>query len=270
MGWQFGYDSQDRTTSITDPAGKRTRIDYTDDANGRLRSVTRELPDGGKVTHVFDKRGRRERMIDGACSVDFTYDRSDRLTAVRRDGAPAIVYRYDTLGRIKSVGIGPQFSIGYQYNFHGRLEKITTPVGDVFFHYVGKEDAVVRRLPNGISTRWAYRPDGRLGSITHTAQNNKPLSGFQYTYLLDGLISAIQELTPAGVQVVKYSYDTTKRLVAVSSTPQPTIEYVYDKLGNQTQVRQIGSQPATSQYDWLANGFRSSKQPEDMMNTCQL
>ena len=66
IGWQFGYDDQDRTTSITDPAGKRTRIRYDDDANGRLRRVTRELPDGATVTHVFDIRGRRERMIDGA------------------------------------------------------------------------------------------------------------------------------------------------------------------------------------------------------------
>lgn len=250
FGWQFAYDDKGRTTSITDPAGKRTRISYTEDENGRLRTVTQELPSGGKVTNVFDQRGRRERMIDGAGSVGFTYDKSDRLTAVRRDGMPALLYGYDTLGRIKSVIIGSQFSVGYEYDFRGRLEKITTPAGSILYRYSGESDSVVRRLPNGITTRWSYGPDGLLDSITHTAPDNKPLGRFQYTYRLDGLISTIQELTRAGGRQSRFGYDSTKRIVSVSGQNQPRIEYSYDKLGNRTEQRREGGKQVTSEYDW--------------------
>ena len=256
IGWQFGYDKQGRTTSITDPAGKRTRIRYTDDANGRLRTVTRELPSGGKVTQVFDTRGRRERMIDGAGSVRFVYDRSDRLTAVRRDGALAIAYRYDTLGRVRSVAIGADFTVGYVYDFLGRPEKIETPVGTILYRYDTANGAVTRRLPNGIVTRHVYRPDGALERITHALADRRIVGEFRYDYRLDGLVTRLRELTPGGVRATGYRYDTAKRLVSASAKGGSATSYGYDRLGNLATLRRDGREVGASRYDWASRLVR--------------
>lgn len=250
IGWHYDYDSRSRIKSITDPAGRKTKIRYTQDRTENIRTLTREHSDGSKVKYSFDKRGRRERMVDSTGTVQYDYDKFDRLTKVRRDEMPAISYRYDTLDRIESVDIGGQFSTGYEYDYLGRPEKISTPVGSVLFRYNSKTGSVVRKLPNGISTRWVYSPDGRLESITHSSRNNKTIAQYQYTYRLDGLVTSIRELTPGGVNVKKYKYDTTQRLVLATGAHRQGIEYSYDKLGNRIVLRKQGSKPAKSQYDW--------------------
>jgi RHS repeat-associated protein len=250
FGWRYEYDTRGRITSITNPANKKTKIRYTQNRKGGLSGMTQKLPDGSRVKFEFDKYGRRTKMVDSAGTVHYVYDKFGHLTKVHREGTPAISYGYDTLDRIKLISIGTRFTLLYAYDFRGRPEKITTPVGNIRFSYNSKTGAVVRRLPNGISTRWVHQPDGRLESITHTSSGSRSLAQYQYTYRLDGLITSIKELTTSGVQTRRYHYDTAQRLVSVSGARQPKIAFAYDKLGNRTKLRRHDRNPISAQYDW--------------------
>ncbi|MCK5604128.1 hypothetical protein KAR91_19730, partial [Candidatus Pacearchaeota archaeon] len=250
FSWQYDYDTHGRITRITDPANKKTKIRYTQNKKGGLSGMTQELPGGSRVKFKFDKYGRRTEMVDSAGTVRYDYDKFGHFTRVHRAGIPAITYGYDIRDRIKSISIGAQFTLRYSYDYLGRPEKITTPVGTIRFSYNSKSGAVVRRLPNGISTRWVHGPDGRLESITHTSSGNRSLAQYQYDYRLDGLITSIKELTTSGVQTRRYHYDTAQRLVSASGTGQPKIKFTYDKLGNRTKLRRQDRNPISAQYDW--------------------
>lgn len=251
FGWQYDYDTRGRIASITNPANKKTKFRYTQNNKGRLSAMTKELPSGSKVKFKFDKKGRRTEMIDVAGTVRYAYNKFGYLTKVHREGTSAISYGYDTLGRIKSINIGAKYKLQYVYDFRGRSEKIITPVGNILFSYNSKTGEVVRRLPNGISTRWSSRPDGSLGSINHTSASNRPLAQYQYTYRLDGLITSIKELTPLGVHKQQYKYDTAKRLVLASGSGFPNVKFAYDKLGNRTMFHLQNHNPIYAKYSWV-------------------
>ncbi len=250
FGWKFDYDTRGRITSLTDPANKKTKFRYSQHSKGSLSGMIKELPSGSKVRFKFDKQGRRKEMIDSAGTVRYSYDKFGHLSKVNRDGAPSIIYSYDTRGRIKSISIGLRFSLQYIYDYRGRLTTIVTPTGNIRFSYIGKTGAVVRRLPNGISTKWIQNPDGGLKSITHMSSGNRPLAQYQYTYRLDGLITSIKELTPSGVQTRRYLYDKAQRLISSSGASRTKIDFTYDRLGNRTKRHQQGQNPILAQYDW--------------------
>ena len=251
FGWRFEYDKLGRISSMTDPAKRKTNLRYTQYQRGGLSSMTQERPSGSKIKFKFDKYGRRTEMQDDTGTVRYTYDKLGRLMKVHREGAPALSYTYDGLDRIKSLGIGSLFSLGYTYDYRGRPEKIVTPVGVIRFTYNSKASAVVRRLPNGITTQWEFGPDGRLKSIVHRSSMNRILAQYQYSYRLDGLITSIKELRPSsGVETYTYQYDKAQRLVSTSGGDAARIEYNYDRLGNRTRLRRQGQDPIAAKYDW--------------------
>ena len=98
--WQRNYDDQGRVIELRGPGGKTTSIQYTNDKDGRLKTVTKTYSDGTKVSYDYDSFGRRIGMTDAFGNVRYEYDGFNRLIAVHRQDSPAITYAYDTLDRL--------------------------------------------------------------------------------------------------------------------------------------------------------------------------
>jgi YD repeat-containing protein len=251
LKWQFAYNEAGHITKIVDPAGRETKMFYDFDKTKRLvKRLTRELPDGTRVTYEFDRFGRRVSMTDGHGTVHYVYDGFNRLTRVNRDECPGILYAYDTLDRLVSVSLGKGLKVNYAYDFLGRVCAIETPTGKISYEYQTGQGMVIRTLPNGLRTIWEYYPDGTLKSISHVAKDNRILTQFSYSYRPDGLISQVREVTAQGQRMLGYEYDKVQRLVSVADSQGSKITFRYDKLGNQVEYLEHDQQPATSKYDW--------------------
>lgn len=69
--WKFGRNAEGLLTSLTDPSGRTTHLDYQFHPNKRLKKLVRRLPDGSKVVFEFDRFGRRVSMTDRVGSTSF-------------------------------------------------------------------------------------------------------------------------------------------------------------------------------------------------------
>ena len=201
LGWQFGYDDADRITTVTDPAGRVISLDYVFDAAKRLRKLVRTRADGVAVTRDLDEQGRPVRMTDPTGTTEYAYDPAGRLVRVARDAAPVVLYEYDALDRITRVQVGAFYNVENAYDFLGRLTSMKTPAGEIQYAYLPGRGEVVRTLPNGIKTIWAYDTSGALLSITHVHfRDPDDASGvvvaqFAYTYRPDGRIASKTEFS---------------------------------------------------------------------------
>jgi len=107
--WQFEYDAADRITRLTDAANRSITVHYQEDDHGHTTKLTKHFFDGTTVTYQFDRVGRPASMSDVTGTVQYGYDRAQRLRTVTRQGQPDIVYGYDTLDRLTSVRLGEPF-----------------------------------------------------------------------------------------------------------------------------------------------------------------
>lgn len=259
--WQRNYDDQGRVIELRGPGGKTTRIQYTNDKDGRLKMVTKTYSDGTKVSYDYNPFGRRIGMTDALGNVRYEYDGFNRLIAVRRQDSPAITYTYDTLDRLQSISVDKEFTLTYSYDFLGRLAKMDTPAGVISYEYQNGQGQVIRTLPNGIRTVWEYHPNGHLAAITHVRADDHILAQFNYDYQPDGLIKQITELSLQGKRVIDYQYDTAQRLTAVTDSQGSKTEYRYDEVGNRTALTAAGAPTVFSTHDWAGRLVSQDGQP---------
>ena len=136
-----GYDRCGRRTTIVDPAGGVTRIEYT--PAGRVRRVT--ISPGGRVTgYEYDAAGRLSARIDGGgARVEFGYDDDGALLSRTLPAGVTETFGYDPGGRL----------IGHELPGRGRdaLRATTRPGGW----------STVTDATGGVR-RFAYDPAGRL------------------------------------------------------------------------------------------------------------
>ena len=250
IGVRYGYDAHGRITSLTDAAGRTTRVHHTPNAFGGLSGTRLELPGGTQVQYKFNSDGNRSSMEDAEGSSSYSYDRYGRLAQFQRLGLPAITYTYDVRERLASYRIGAAFTVTYDYDYLGRLSKMVTPIGAVRYHYHSATGEKTRTLPNGIVTKWKRNAEGQINMISHESPVHGTLAQFDYKYRLDGLISSIVERGPKGAITQKYRYDMAKRLVLVSSSNGPSFSYSYDAYGNCIRKQEEGHSPQENTYDW--------------------
>lgn len=250
LDWQYEYDEQDRLTATIDPAGRKTRLLYTVDKENRLRRFERTTEDGVRVIREFDEAGRLSKMIDGAGTVSYGYDSESRLNLVGRKGSPAITYTYDSLDRLTRLQVGDFYRIDYRYDYLGRLQSMNTPAGDIRYEYLTGQGQILRRLPNGVNTIWQFAVTGQLEKITHVDAKNVVLAQYTYHYRADGLIEAIDELSPNGLALKAYKYDLAGRLVEAVGPGGRRYAYEYDQVGNMLKSTVTGKPDQTYSYNW--------------------
>ena len=261
LEWRFSFDRDGKPTKMVDPAERMILYEYTQNQSGDIHGVTKKLPDGKTIGWDYDRLGRLKACVDPNGKMVVNHDSYGRLSSVQRDGMPRIAYSHDALGRVSAIHVGEKHSLYYEYDFMGRLSSLKTPVGQVDYSYWPSKGRVIRKLPNGVASRFEYLPDGKLQKIVHTDKDNRVLASFDYSYRPDGLIASTKEWTrtasgPSEMNV-QYQYDKAGRLIEAKSSPGKVLRMSYDRFGNRISV-DSKEKLINATYDWdgkiLTNG----------------
>ncbi len=268
--WTFAYDALGRMTSQTDPNGKTenftydalnritrkvlrdaAEITYAYDANSRLTALT--LP-GQTIAFEYDSMGNMTRATDHLGSAVMTYDRMGRLLSRTDAHGKTVAFAYTPAGRLSAVVYPGSKTVNYNYDSVGRLSSLTDwRSNQTSYQY----DAVNRitgiALPNGTKTLFLYDAAGRITSRTYQKSGGAILAQYNYTYLADGKIAAVQgskpKFNPPPAAASSFSHDPMNRLLSsrVNSTAS---SYAFDLRGNLTSKVSAGV-TTTYQYDAL-------------------
>lgn len=249
ISWRQRFDDKNRLTELTDPAGRKTRFDYSEAVSGKT-VVTKTNAEGEIVEFEYDDRGLITTMKDALGIVSYQYDALGRLIQIQRSGEPASRYRYDSEGRITSQSIGDFYTVNYTYDFMGRLSSLNTPVGIINYEYQLGQGLVIRELPNGVKTIWEFGVNGQLQTATHVDKQNFVIAEFRYQYRPDGLLDTIAEKNRSGEKVTSYKYDKVGRLIQVLDQSGNQYQYEYDQLGNRIRATSPGGTDQRCEYDW--------------------
>ncbi len=264
----FGYDLNNRLTSVTLPTGKAFAYGY-DDA-GHLTSRT--YPDGQKTTYTYNSDGDRATATTNALKTTYahafpglltgttlpngytesrTYDRSLRLTdIVSKNSTKTLASWHAVLdgdGRPQRVdqvrnyfGKNTTESEYYTYDQAGRLKSHcssptkadTCPAGapTTTFSYDKVGNRLSRTAPGGTTDYFYNAADELTKTVTGTKTTN-------YTYDADG------NQTTDGVDTL--AYDAANQLKSKGTTA-----YKYDVDGNRVSAVK-GS--TTTSYTWDIN-----------------
>lgn len=251
--WQFSHDPSGRITSITDPGGKRTEVQYesfADDAT-RIKSVVRRW-EGGQVSIELDRFGRRLSMTDAGGKVGYNWNDKGQLERVERAGVSGLRYEWDSLARLKSYEIAECGKVEYEYDYLGRLATMKTPVGNIKYEYLTGQGKVVRTLPNGVKSIWDVEANGRLSKLVHLTRDNHMILEWTYSYRPDDLIARIDERTPAAERSLVYTYDNMQRLTGCAESSGSKWLAEYDAFGNRTSLAGSGLARLTCTFDWAS------------------
>ncbi|MEW6269719.1 MAG: PASTA domain-containing protein [Thermodesulfobacteriota bacterium] len=232
----FAYDAAGNQTSHTDFNGRTTSFAY--DAGDRLRTKT--LPDGAVLAFAYTPSGLRTQAGDET----YAYDARGRLIEETKAGGAKLTYAYDEAGNRTSMTT-PLGTTAYTYDALNRLSTVLDANGTTTYAYDPVGKLVSATHPNGITTTYDYDVLDRLVQVTNGGPAGL-VSSYTYTLGPAGDRLQVVEAGPAtSGRTVSYAYDTVGRLAAeVIDGPGPgddrAIGYVYDAVGNRTQMTRDG------------------------------
>jgi RHS repeat-associated protein len=215
----YGYNLNDKLTTITNALGHATTMSYNDREeldslifgndtkqfeyyeDGLLKKVTK--PDGTMLQYTYDPLGRL--LSDGY--TNYTYDNNDNITSIQKIGGLTATNTYDILNRLSTV-IYDGYPVAYTYDANNNVTKIT--------------------YPGGFEVNYAYDANDRLQSVQW---GNKSIT---YTYLNDG---RLQQVNMPNGTYRKYLYDAAGRQTGMAELRSATdticaYTFTLDLLGN--------------------------------------
>jgi RHS repeat-associated protein len=282
---RYEYDAAGRLSRTIDPLGQRREYAY--DPDGHLTSIVTargtSAPSpqdraANTITLTYDNLGRLTgRDLGGKAQYSYGYDAADRLTSLA-DPTGQQVRAYDAASRLKTVTRGTD-TYSYAYDQAGDLTSRTLPDGTV--QRIGYDDLSRPTSQTGPlgSTTYAYDPDGnltqtvlpggsrqvrtfdtadRLASLTNIAPGGSTVSA--YSVSRDKVGNPVRvDSTQAGVaRSEAYRYDAADRLTAMCyqaascAKAANQLQFTYDKVGNRTSRKRVGSKPFTETYTYNA------------------
>ena len=211
---QYGYDTENRVTQITDPANFVTTTGY----DWRGRRVSQTDPSGMVTGWNYDTAGRLISVTTAvgtadAATTSTTYDSQDR-----------VLTETDPTGRVTSHAYG--------FNVTGEFEQVIAPLGrttTVQRDLLGREVRVT--LPDGNFRTTAYDAAGQVVSTTDELGKTT-----LYTYDARGRRSTVTD--PLN-RTTTFAYDAAGRQILVTSPGGRQSATSYDDAGQvvaQTQA----------------------------------
>lgn len=185
----YGYDMQDRITSVTDQEGLTTLYQYN--TWGDMTQV--DSPDTGITNYRYDNAGNRVWMQDArGQAVVYRYDALNRLTQVIPVGSSKelVTYGYDDnsldgsgqinygIGRITHI-VDESGRTDYRYDARGNLRAKTVTIDGLShstqYTYTIADQLTSVAYPSGRLVSYARDADGRITDVS-TQENATALS----------------------------------------------------------------------------------------------
>lgn len=229
-GPTYAYDAVGNRLSMMLPASPLPYSwSYGYDANNRQTSIT--TPDHIVFNFAYDVVGRRTSMDMGnIIHADYAYNAGNQIVSLiyrrTRDNAVlvSLEYSYDSVGQLSSVAD----SFGahqYSYDSDGRLISVVHPssgalaIQNESFTY----DAMGNRTADAIRSSYAYDAD------------NKLLSDSAYSYTYDNNGNLIDRRNKSTNEETKYYYNGANQLVRVELPNERGVQYRYDVFGRRIE-----------------------------------
>ena len=282
LTYNFQYNPQGEVTSVTDPLGLATQINYD---LGDVASVTFPVGDPLQRTTSYysDILGRRVRATDALGNTSqYAYDPLYGVTTYSDPAGETTTTLFDPVGNVSQVANANTGSnqgvTKFQYDTTNRVTTRTDPVTkqDVYSKYTGYNAPTKAVDRNGKSITYTFDllgrvntakySDGSLDTYTWDTADRVTLikeTGGQSPDAVDYVYDALDRVTCASTtsstaapcplsnanyNTTKYAYDAAGRLISKNITGQTVISYHYDNGDRLTSINQAGS--ATSiKYD---------------------
>jgi RHS repeat-associated protein len=261
------YDSQGRTTSITDALGNETDFSYNligqpdtmtypatgQTGSGHSHTTNAYLYVGGPLTTItaFDESNTQVRQVTRS------YGLEGEALSVSGSTEP-VTNTYDALYRVKTLKDGNNNTTTYAYNNIGLASLITMPGGETtqFPSYDNDGNLLQRIDGNGVVTNYLYTDsESLLTDIQYPASTSLNV---QFAYDSYGRRSSMSDST--GSQ--SYSYGNLDELLSASTTytglSAKTISYAYYPNGS----RQTMTTPAGA----FSHSYDATGRPAHMTN----
>lgn len=230
------YDSQGRTTSVTDALGNETDVSYN--LVGQL--LTRTFPATGQTGSGNNQSTNAYLYVGGPLTSTTFYNESNtQVQQISRTygpegealtvtgGSEPVINTFDPLYRIKTLKDGNNNTTTYAYNSIGKLSSFTMPGSEVvqFTSYDNDGNLLQRVDGNSVTTNYVYSDaESLLTNIQYPATISLNVS---FTYDSYGRRSAMTDST--GSQ--SYTYGNLNELLSVTTTytglSAKTISYTY-------------------------------------------
>lgn len=258
--WQYTRDALGRPTTITNPAGLSTKVQY--DAMGR--PVEYVDPAGVRSTVEYDVLGRPAKITDRqGRDTDLGYCGSQGPVTCSScgGGAPAAAPcdLVDAFGRrssktLDATGLltrysGPGGDATFTWNAQRRLESVTYPSGRVSrFSYTarGQQQTVTEEIPGRTPavTTYTWQSDGNLESATD-ANGGKTTFTWVSGRLGAETVDVPTSVDPSGKVTTTYGYDALGRVSQVVH-PSGRLEcFTRDAYGQTTEAVSTSAPGAT-------------------------
>jgi RHS repeat-associated protein len=210
----------------------RSQFDHRGFATGSL------LPDGGRITRVFDERGRliseELRGADGATqTARESYDRSGRRRMSIAAGGATTTYEHDGFGRIQHIVAPSGTESTYRWGEGDTLLSLEVRGED--------ETGAVRLLSE---VRYEYDERGRRIRETTSSFDDDPTVAVDLTEeTFYDVADRITRRVDARGGVTTHDYDGVGRLVLTVDPEGNERRYAYDPAGNVLVLRERDVQP---------------------------
>jgi len=221
-GMTYTYDAVGGRLSATGPAGTTT---YAYDSLERLTGVTD--PAGGTFGIAYDSLGRPVGLArPNGVSDSLTYDAAGHLASIQSQRAAGIVaassYTVDPAGRRSSVTDAGGAVTRYTHDAFGSVTSVATSAATVAYTY----DARGNRLSRG-TTAYTYDAGDRMTSD----------GTFTYTYDAGGRMLTKTDATGA---VTRYTWNGRGQLIGITLPSGSVVSYLYDPFGRRVAVNSAG------------------------------
>jgi RHS repeat-associated protein len=196
--FDYTYDASRRRSTLTTLEGLAT---YGYDADNRLTSVT--LPNGRSLAYDYDAAGNRLGVTDNGVPTAYVANDLDEYTAVG-----ATTQSFDLAGNLTSSS-GPAGNASYTYDALNRLVGVTNASGTWTYEY----DALGNRVSSthdSVRTEYLIDPAGFLGSVVaEYGGSGELLAHYAYGH---GLVSRVDAANAASY----YDFDAVGSTVGMT------------------------------------------------------
>lgn len=271
----YGYDESGNLTQTVDPLGGEAI--YTYDTSCRLTSaeITRDGVTYFRAGYAYDELDRLLSVTDALDNTTHqTYDGNGNLTEVLRPGGRRVGYAYGPANALQGVSHDGTTISAFDYDAGGNLVTMTVAglANPFTYAYDGQNRLAAATDPWGAQIGYARDVDGRVTSTTVTASS--VAYGVGYAYDAKGRLAGLtgpdggtiayaygandrltSETLPNGL-VKQVFYDAANKVTEVRHTDAAgnvlwDESYTYDPAGNRTEVRGLGGEPTSYEYDAL-------------------